>query len=363
MGRFASKLVTSIALMCATLAWICFVYLNTVADVHRVESIATAVLDDDEARGEIAASISGQIVRAAGIGPSQAPLVEGAVADAIEDPRISDNLITAFGASHANALGVDDSRSTTIDTASLVSAVRERLFVIEPGLAELLPDSVIEQVTLPSYQPPGVGAARRAAQAASAMLALVALLLLVTAFVLGDRRSVLRRFGVWALLCAGFWILMPLIVAALAKAFASDVDAIISTAVRASVDGIAPAAAMLAVAGAAAIVVSMIPSWWPDQRVNTRGFDDVRQPRHEYAYATPTARPSRETFVPTQTVPAAARVDTFVRSPIESSAYIQAADATPVAAPPPVARPMPAAQPEPEDPWTHYFGTSAGGRS
>ena len=44
LGRMASRVLTSLALLCATFAWAGWVYLRTIGDPARSEKIATAVL-------------------------------------------------------------------------------------------------------------------------------------------------------------------------------------------------------------------------------------------------------------------------------------------------------------------------------
>ena len=174
MGRMASRVLTSLALLCATLAWVGWVYLHTIGDPARSENIATAMLADPAANDQIASNFALQIVRASGIDRSNIDLVESAVSAALEDPRVTTDVISAFGAAHANALGVEDERSTTIDTNAMVTAVRERLAAVSPEIAAQLPDGVLPEITLPTYHPPGVGTVRTAAESATSLLAIVA---------------------------------------------------------------------------------------------------------------------------------------------------------------------------------------------
>ena len=197
LGRVASRAVASLAVLCASLSWAGWVFLHTIGDPTRAEDVATAVLDDPRSREQIATSFALQFVRASGIERSNIDLVEQTIDTALGDPRVSTDVIAAFGAAHANALGVDDERDTTIDTNAMLTSIREQLAAVDPELATQLPDGVLPAVTLPTFHPPGVESARRVAESATAALAIAAAALAVVAFAFGDRRGVLRRIGLW----------------------------------------------------------------------------------------------------------------------------------------------------------------------
>lgn len=379
LGRMASRVLTSLALLCATLAWVGWVYLHTIGDPARSENIATAVLADPASNDQIASNFALQIVRASGIDRSNIDLVESAVSAALEDPRVTTDVISAFGAAHANALGVEDERSTTIDTNAMVTAVRERLAVVSPEIAAQLPDGVLPEITLPTYHPPGVGTARTAAESATSLLAIVAGVLLVIAFAFGDRRGVLRRAGIWAVCSGVAWVLVPIAIVAGARAWASDVDAIVEAAMRESIGGVTPIAIGMVLGGIVAIVLSLIPNLWPERsEVDRRGSVVRTAPQAAPGYA---ARPNPAhhpaaggvvTATPTQT----ARVDTYVRSDQGAGAPAMQGAYPPQSTPPPAPPPRPAqAVPQPPapppqppqpvppaeevDPWSTYFGPSA----
>ena len=375
LGRMASRVLTSLALLCATLAWVGWVYLHTIGDPARSENIATAMLADPASNDQIASNFALQIVRASGIDRSNIDLVESAVSAALEDPRVTTDVISAFGAAHANALGVEDERSTTIGTNAMVTAVRERLAVVSPEIAAQLPDGVLPEITLPTYHPPGVGTVRTAAESATSLLAIVAGVLLVIAFAFGDRRGVLRRAGIWAVCSGVAWVLVPIAVVAGARAWASDVDAIVEAAMRESISGVTPIAIGMVLGGIVAIVLSLIPNLWPERsEVDRRGSVVRTAPQAAPGYA---ARPNPAhhpaaggvvTAAPTQT----ARVDTYVRSDQGAGAPAMQGAYPPQSTPPPAAQhpPQPARQPtaappqpappaEEVDPWSTYFGPSA----
>ncbi|MEZ5250529.1 MAG: hypothetical protein R2713_15360 [Ilumatobacteraceae bacterium] len=266
LGRVASRAVASLAVLCASLSWAGWVFLHTIGDPTRAEDVATAVLDDPRSREQIATSFALQFVRASGIERSNIDLVEQTIDTALGDPRVSTDVIAAFGAAHANALGVDDERDTTIDTNAMLTSIREQLAAVDPELATQLPDGVLPAVTLPTFHPPGVESARRVAESATAALAIAAAALAVVAFAFGDRRGVLRRIGLWGVVSGVAWVLLPIAVVAGARAWASDVDGIVEAAVRASVDDVVPVAVALVVGGVIALVLSFVPALWGERR-------------------------------------------------------------------------------------------------
>lgn len=376
LGRMASRMLTSLAVLCATLAWMGWVYLRTIGDPARAEDIATAVLEDDASREQISSSFALQIVRATGVDRSNIDLVERAVDTALDDPRISGDVIGAFGSAHANALGVPDARPTTIDTNTMIVAVREQVAAVDPELAAQIPDGSLPVVTLPKFHPPGVAGLRNAAESATTALALAALLLAAIALGFGERRRVLRRLGLWGVLSGVGWLLLPVLVVAGARAWASDADAIVEAAVRASVDGVMPVAIALVAGGAVALVLSFIPALWPATDMSSRRGTVVQRqlPHREFPHRVPTDvpggytaghpaahQPAHQAVPPTAAAGTTARNDTYVPSnaparppvtphpPVASHAPV-APQAPAAPAPPPVATPQ-----EEVDPWSTYF--------
>lgn len=349
MARGLARALTGLALLCASFAWAGWIYLHTIGDPQRLERVATAVVDDPAARAEIAASFTGQLVESFGIEPSLQPVVESAVVGALSDPRVTDDVIAAIGASHANALGVDDDRPTTIDTAGFMVAVRDQLVQISPEAAELVPVEGVGELTLPRFQPPGVGTLRRIAEPAVNTLALVALGLLALSLVIGDRRSTLRRYGVWAL-CSGLgWLLVPLLVNAAARTWADGVDSIIAAALTESRRTVLPVALGIAASGAAALVVSLLPALTAPSSSGTSADTGRRARSRRVQPVGPvhTAPAGRAAATPAVATPQpTARVDTFVRT----------APGAPVPVAPVQPAPVGASTTGAPDPWAAYFG-------
>jgi hypothetical protein len=368
--------VTSVALLFASLAWAGWVYLHTVGDVHRAEKVATAVLEDPDASRQLSTAITDQLMSALSLEPSARPLLRGAVEDALSDPQVSTQVIAAFGSAHANAVGVDDPRPTTISGAALVQAVRNNLAVAAPEVAALVPDGVVGDITLPKVHPPGVAALRTAADKATVLLALAAVALLAVAFVVGDRRRTVRSLGIWGISSGLVWMAVPLLVPIAAKAWAPSVSAIVDVGMKESASAVLPVAIAIVAGGVLAVVLSFVPNLFPGD-----GFQPARttartagRTTYSSAGAGP-ATPASARQVPpaaaAQTPMGRAPADTFVRSGTEPTAVIHGtathppaqAERTPLfpQQQPPQPGPHPGAPPEPEfDPWAHYGPDNAG---
>jgi hypothetical protein len=357
-GRVVGRIAVTVALIAASLAWAGWVFLHTVGDPDRIETVARAVIDDEAARGQVAAALTGQLVD---LGPVRAPderLLDDALSDVLADPRVSENLISAFGAAHNTALGLDDPRSTTIDSSELVDGLRERLEPVAPDVAAFLPDSaIVPDVTLPRYTPPGAARTRNLAEAAVLPLVLASLALIVLAFAVGDRRSVVRRVGIWGIVNGVFWALMPLIVPALAVAIKPDLAEVIRAAVEASSGSVRPAAITLVVVGVVLVGLSFVPQLFKAPA----GQQWVTHREPAPVAAQPTVRTT--TAPAPAPAPAARPIDTFEPS---GASYVPEYE---MAGPPPsyTVNVAPTAVTgdvlvtsvaEPADPWAAYFPSS-----
>ena len=365
-------MVTSVALLCASLAWAGWVYLHTVGDVHRAEKVATAVLDDPDASRQLSTAITDQLMNALSLEPAQRPLLRGAVEDALGDPVVSTQVISAFGAAHANAVGVDDPRPTTIDGAAIVQAVRSNLAVVAPEVAAMIPDGVVGGVTLPKVHPPGVAGLRSAAEKATTWLALAAVVLLGAALAFGGRRRTIRSVGIWGVSSGVLWLVVPLLVPIAAKAWAPSVSSIVAVAMKESAAAVLPAAIALVVCGAVALVASFVPSLFPDNGPRpahagpraTYGSPGVGGSGMVTSSGARQVPASTTAHVPAPRAPA----DTWVRGS-EPTAVVYGTATHPPATPTPthpsrppavtpmhphVQSPQPAAEVAEFDPWAHY---------
>ena len=249
-----TRLVVGLALVAASCAWSGWVFLHSVGDPHRAERIATAILDSADARTEIAGPITDQLLDQVGLDPAARATVRDAVASVLADPTVVENFIAAFGSAQANALGVDDPRPTTIDVGALTTAVRDRLAPTQPEIAAQIP-TITDTIELPTARTGAVKSLRDLAERWTTILGLGSLAALAVMMIVGDRRSVLRSFGFWAIMTGAFWAIGPRLVPWLAHQSAPDADALISATVTAVVGPITAAATALVVVGGVALVV------------------------------------------------------------------------------------------------------------
>ena len=259
MAAILSRLLVRLAILVASLAWAGFVFTQTVGDPGRGERIAAAVLADDDARAEVAAPITSAVMSRFGVPPEQRPVVAAQVDRVLSEPAGAQSFIDPFAGSWARMLGEDDPRPTEFDLAPLLAQFAA---TAPPGVAEGLPpvpDRLpVAGVPLPRAQLGWMADVRSVISAAVVPLALLAVALFAVAFAIGDRRRVLRRIGVWAILAGASWIVIPPALVWLTRRWAPGADAVASAALDEAVSGLLPVAVVLAAVGALALVGSFV---------------------------------------------------------------------------------------------------------
>jgi hypothetical protein len=276
-------------------------------------------------------------------------------------------------------VGVTDARPTTIDGATLVAALRDHLATVDPNLAAAIPDTAIPDLHLPDVDPPFVSSLRSVAEACTAWLAAIAIVLFALALVIGDRRYALRRYGIWAIVTGLLWAVGPRIVVLLAHRWTPEADATIGAAVGAATKVVTAAATALVASGVVAIVVAQFaglgqrfvdappPSAAPSPRPAPSRVAPA-SPAYARTPAAPidTYEPGRAgdsgwygdaAHAPAHTPTGAAPSTTVMHPPAWGAAASAPAAWGPAAyaAPPP----QPAvAHPDPDDvdPWAHFAG-------
>ncbi|MGE0000045.1 MAG: hypothetical protein AB7L17_22135 [Ilumatobacteraceae bacterium] len=371
LSRTVTRAIMAVAIVCATVAWSGWAYLNTAASPHRVEDVADAVVADPEARFELAGPLADQIVESTALDPAFTPQIRAAVADTLADPRVSANISDAFGSLHSRAVGVDDERPTTIDGATLVAALRDHLATVDPALAALIPDGAVPDLHLPDVHPPFVASLRSIAVTCTNWLAGLAVLLFAAALIVGDRRYALRRYGIWAIVTGLLWAIGPRILVLLAHRWTPDSDATIAAAVGAATKVMTAAATALVASGVVAIVVAQFAGL---------GQRYVDAPPPTAAPAPARAQPARVAAVPAHAAPARpapaprqparpAPADVYEPGWVHTSQHPLAPPVPAHAAATTVMRPdgwgvgqftAPAPEPVPADddvdPWAHFSG-------
>jgi hypothetical protein len=268
LGHTVARFVATLVLLTASVAWVGWIYLHTVADPGRSDRIAHAILTDPQARHEVATDIANGLATATNkvlakhgqpaVADGADPALQSAVDAALTDPRITANLVDAIAAEHAIALGVTPAHAATLDTGPLVTAVRAHLLPVEPGIARAIPAVGTADIHLPTAHVPYARQLRTWAKRWTGVLALAACAGLLVALLIGDRAGVLRRAGFWALGAALAWALLPLLVTWAGDRATRSQAAVIRAVLRGAAGPVTAAAAVLAVAGAAAVAVSYL---------------------------------------------------------------------------------------------------------
>lgn len=255
-GRILGRLFVRVAIVLASLAWAGFVVTSTVADPGRGERIASAVLADPAARAEVTAPITAAVMNASGLPPEQRPLVAQQVEQLLADPAGARSFIDPFAAGWARLWGEPDPRPAQFDLAPWLGAVTPADAPVAPVGTDPAGRLPVPGVPLPSTELGWMGSVRSVVAAAVLPLALGAAALFGIALAVGDRRRVLRRFGLWACLAGGGWVVVPPLAVWAARRWASGADAVAAVVAEEATAGVLPVAIVLAVAGAVAVVGS-----------------------------------------------------------------------------------------------------------
>ncbi|MGK2929728.1 MAG: hypothetical protein ACSLFO_09150, partial [Acidimicrobiales bacterium] len=267
MRRSLAAALLGISLWIGALAWSGFVMTRTVLDPGRSEDVAEALLEDDAVRAQLVDNIAAGIQ--AGL-PDGARVEEGTLEAgaerALESPEVEVLVLAAMVRSHRAFLGEDDAAPDAIDGGEFGSAARRSVVDARPELDGLLPPSPSLEVELPTERIPDVGPVRRGLLTAVPVLALVAAVgALLALLVTTDRPGVIRRAGFWAVSLSAFVLLFAYGVPALAREVAPAQAQVVAALVGALAAATRWPALVLAGAGIAGILGSLL--WRPGARL------------------------------------------------------------------------------------------------
>jgi len=263
-GRTVARLVTTLALLAASVSWLGWVFLHTAGDPTRSDRIAHAILANPTARHEVAADIAGGLAAATNkaltahhlpaVADGADPALQSAVDAALADPRIAANIVDAISAEHAEALGETPAHPAVIDTAALVTAVRVHLLPVEPAVAKAIPAVGPAAIHLPTAHIPFARQIRTQAKRWVGVLALGAAAGLLAALLLGDRARVLRRAGWWGVGAGLSWAIVPRLITWAGTTWISSQAAVIKAVVQGAAGAVSATATVLALGGVGAVV-------------------------------------------------------------------------------------------------------------
>lgn len=253
-----ARILVRVALVFASVTWMTWGYLHTIGDHTRGEDIAMAVLDDPVARDEVAAPVASQLTFFGDLPPGPNDALRAAVAAALADPDISGQIVGAFAAAHARTLGVDDERTTSIDVAALSLAIHRHLDEHAPELARRIPNDVPLEIDLPVLQIPYADGFRTVAHSSVRWTGLVAAGAAAAAFVLGNRRRVLLRLGLWGFVTGGITVVGVHLWLLGGRSLLPTLDTAVENGIHAATGDVVDAAWILVMAGAAGVALSFL---------------------------------------------------------------------------------------------------------
>ena len=198
--RAIAGLILGPALLIGSFAWAGYLALHTVFDEDRSETIARELLENEEVRNQLAENLGVAIER---VLPAEVPVtaeqVDSAALAVLEDERITNLIIEAFGSTHRAFLGKGDAPQD-IDLTPLAAVARQQISRVSPAAADAIPADADWTVELPTERIPDSSPVKSFLESAVPTLAAISVLLVLMAFLTtSDRPSVLRRAAIWAI--------------------------------------------------------------------------------------------------------------------------------------------------------------------
>lgn len=287
MRRALAAAVLGISLWLGSLAWSGFILTRTVLDPGRSETVADALLDDDDVRDRLAGNLAAAVGAAL---PDGAPVddeqLRVGAEEALARPEVEAVLRSAFVDTHQAFLGEGEPpQSATIEVDGIPPVV----------------------VPLPTERVPDLGGVRDALDTAVPLLAGIAVLGIALAFaVTSDRPAVLRRAGFWAIGLSLFVLAVAYGLPWLATEYAPEQAEVVAALVGAMAGATRGPGLLLAASGLVALLVSVIwrsaPTPAPAVRPTGRQRPPAPTPRPEPAPRTRRAARSHERLAPTRRV-------------------------------------------------------------
>ena len=306
--RVIAGLILGPALLIGSLAWSGYLALQTVFDEDRSATIARELLDNEQVREQLAANIGTAIETAL---PDQVPLsaeqVDAAALAVLNDPRVTNLVIDAFGQTHRSFLGLNDVPQT-LDLNPVAAVAREQIATISPDAASAIPADTDWSVELPTERIPNSSPVKDFLETSVPYLAGISIVMALISFITtSDRPSVLRRAAFWAMGTTAVYLLFGYGVPALLRFIFPDQAEIFAALLTAVLRSTLVPSIVLAGVGVALLVASWI---WPDEPRRNEPrvvHQPAPQPGPQYARpAQPAQRPAAAAPTPAQ--PAAAAV-------------------------------------------------------
>jgi hypothetical protein len=343
--RVIAGLILGPALLIGSFAWSGYLVLRSVFDEDRTEKIAEELLSNDEVRAQLAENLGDAI---SAMLPDDVPLtaeqIDAAALRVLDDERVTDLFLVAFGSTHRAFLGHGDAPQS-LDLAPVAAAAREQIAAISPTAAASLPEAPEFVVELPTERIPNASPVKSFLETAVPFLAGISVVLVLMAFLTtSNRPSVLARAARWAIGATAIYLLFGLGVPALLRAVAPDQVEVLAALLTAVLRETLVPSIVLGVVGAGLLVASWL---WPE---GGRRSAAAPQPRPQ-PVPQPQPRPqSVPAQVQAQPAPRISEPTTPARNPV-TSPPVARPPAPPLPAPPPrPATPRPEPTPPPPEP-------------
>ncbi len=350
--RVIAGLILGPALLIGSFAWSGFLALRTVFDEDRSRDIAEELLENEEVRAQLAENLGVAIEAAV---PAEVPLtaaqVDAAALAVLEDERVTNLILEAFGSTHKAFLGQGDAPES-LDLGPVAAAAREQIVSIAPGTADRIPESPELVVELPTERIPDSSPVKNFLATSVPFLAGISIVMVVMAFLTtSDRPSVLKRAAMWAIGTTVVYLLLGLGVPALLRAVAPPQAEVLAALLTALLRTTLLPSVVLGSIGAGLLIASWV---WPsaDRDRATPSPRPTPGPTPVAAPAAPAETPTGAIQPPAPVVPPAPWVPPAPKPepPRPALDYQPTAPAPPdpeYTPPPRPRRPAPPAEPPP----------------
>lgn len=348
--RVIAGVILGPGLLIGSFAWSGFLALRTVFDEDRSREVAEELLDNDEVRNQLAENLGVAIEAAVPDGvPITAQEVDAAALAVLDDPRVTNLILDAFGSTHKAFLGQGDAPES-LDLGPVAEVAREQIVAIAPGVAESIPDSPDLVVELPTERIPDSSPVKSFLETSVPFLAAFSLVMVLLAFLTtSDRPSVLKRAALWAIGTTLVYLIIGLGVPALLRSIAPSQAEVLAALLTALLRTTLVPSIVLGAVGAGLLIASWV--WPTGDRVRGRP-DPVPVPRaHPAPAPVPRAQPAPAPLPRPQ--PAAPASPAPASAPAQGSPSVPSPVPSPAPAPPPAPAPAdttsyaPPAPPEP----------------
>lgn len=259
--RVIAGLILGPALLLGSFAWAGYLALQTVFDEDRSETIARELLDNAEVRNQVAENLGVAIERGLPADvPVSAAQVDAAALAVLEDERVTELIIQAFGSTHRAFLGQGDAPQS-VDLNPLADVAREQIARVSPAAADAISTEADWTVELPTERIPDSSPVKSFLETAVPYLAGISVVMVLMAFLTtSDRPSVLRRAAFWAIGTTAVYLILGMGVPALLRAFAPDQAEVLAALLTALLRTTLTPSLALGAVGAGLLVASWI---WP----------------------------------------------------------------------------------------------------